>query len=722
MQRFIKYIVFIVLIFNVVQVSAQIPNDLKTNEPSFVVRGSVIESDTRNPIPNVNIEVSGGAYTTTDHFGEFKVRVKNGDELIIRHTDFETVYYTIKNNERIEVQVAPNKEAVSYKKLSRTQMPVFQSLIDSADTYLKKDAKKSIQFIEKALVESNSSKENSEAYEVLGDIYFHWKQYDLAVSNFKISLQSRTVNEVKLKLAKTYEFNKNYQESLSTYNTIDKSELSNWQTVVLYEGLGDVYFKTKSFKAAIDAYNSGLKLAKQHNITPKITDLNSKLAQTYDASGKNEEAQQFFNNSLKLANKENKKRALEETDKVADFKSKSGAYSSEIQLRKQALEDIETIESDSVFDNESDLTSQKQNYKIGRAYALQKDYENAIPYLEKSIKVANEKEDVIVQKDATRKLSEVYRDAGNYDKALAAYQDYVELVDKDYAIKEQEISQAARFAKDIANKQNRIISLESDRALTESKYQLTSEQAKRQKLIIYSLIGGVLLLLVAAFLMFKYIKQQRFANNLLALKSLRSQMNPHFIFNALNSVNSFIASNDERTANKYLTDFSLLMRAVLENSEEDFIPLEKEIELIRLYTKLEHFRFQDKFDYKINIDESMRIQDFKIPPMLLQPYIENAVWHGLRYKKTKGFLDIDFSQSTADEITITITDNGIGREKSKALKTENQQKQNSKGMGNIKKRVSILNAMYKDKVDVFIDDFQKEDDKGTKVVVTLKKD
>lgn len=231
------------------------------------------------------------------------------------------------------------------------------------------------------------------------------------------------------------------------------------------------------------------------------------------------------------------------------------------------------------------------------------------------------------------------------------------------------------------------------------------------------------MLLLAAFLMFKYIKQQRLANNLLALKSLRSQMNPHFIFNALNSVNSFIASNDERTANKYLTDFSLLMRAVLENSEQDFIPLEKEIKLLELYTKLEHFRFKDKFDYTIKVDKNINVNDFVIPPMLLQPYIENAVWHGLRYKKTKGNLEIAINQSNPNEITISIIDDGIGRAQSKALKTEHQQKQNSKGMGgNIKKRVSILNEMYKDKVDVSISDFQEEVDTGTKVIVTLKKD
>ncbi|MCK5400098.1 MAG: sensor histidine kinase, partial [Flavobacteriaceae bacterium] len=135
-----------------------------------------------------------------------------------------------------------------------------------------------------------------------------------------------------------------------------------------------------------------------------------------------------------------------------------------------------------------------------------------------------------------------------------------------------------------------------------------------------------------------------------------------------------------------------------------------------------HFRFKDKFDYNIVVEEDIKVEEFQIPPMLLQPYIENAVWHGLRYKKEKGRLDITISQYVKDEIVITITDNGIGREKSKALKTENQQKQNSTGMGNIKKRVAILNEMYKDKVDVFINDFQDEDDTGTKVVVTLKKD
>ena len=693
----------------------------ETAKPTFTIRGSVIESDSRKPISRVNVEVNGGSYTTTNSLGEFRIPVKKGDEIIISHKDFETVYYTVTNQDRITVEVEPttetDKEKISYRKDTS-----FNSLIDSAVVNIKNDANKSIEFVTLALEQSRSVKQNAEAYEVLADVFVQLRQHDLAVSNYRISLQNFNSNDVQLKLAKAYQLNKNYQESKETYQSIETSLLSNYQQVEYCEGLGDVYFKTKDYSKALEFYTKGLDVAKKHLITPKVVDLNSKIAEVYDATGKTSEAQMFYSNSLNLASGENKKRAVEEKIKVADFQSKNRAYEEEIQLRKEALEDIEDIEHDSIIDNESSLTAQKQNYKIGNAYYLQKDYDSAIPYFEKSIREAETKQDLVVQKDAYRKLSEAFRDVGNYDKALASYQEYVNLVETLYVKKEQELSQLARFNRDIIAKQTRINSLETDRQLSQSQYLLSNERSKRQEWIIYSLIGGLILLLVMGYFMFKYIRQQRLANNLLALKSLRSQMNPHFIFNALNSVNSFIASSDERSANQYLTEFSQLMRAVLENSEQDFIPLEKEIELLQLYTKLEHFRFKDKFDYKITVDETIKISDFQIPPMLLQPYIENAVWHGLRYKTEKGHLWIDINKKSENEITITIADDGIGRERSKELKTDNQKKQNSKGMDNIKKRVTILNEMYKDKVDVYIDDYQAIDDKGTKVVVTLKKD
>ncbi|WP_299130849.1 histidine kinase [uncultured Winogradskyella sp.] len=688
----------------------------------FTIRGSVYEKDTSDPISEVNIQINGSKYTTTDFNGKFTIEARVGDELMVTHNSFDPVYYTIKNNERIYIEVLPSDSYSQNRFKSISNKKAFNRLIDSADSYLKTDAAKSIKFIGDALDVNNSTSESAEAHELLGDVYMFWKQYDLAISAYKISLQNVSRNAAQLKLAKAYLLNNNVSKSIKVYNTLKVSKLSNYDKTLYYEGLGDAYVKTKDYQQATDTYNKGLKIAKKHLITPKITDLNSKIAQAYNEKGEKRKAKNYFKNSLNLAQQENKKRAVEEKVKVAEFNSSNRDYDDEIELRKQALEDIKEIERDSEIPNESALTLQKQSYKLGNAYLLNNDLDNAIPSYKNSIKEANKKGDLVVGKDATRKLSEAFFKKGDTDKGLAMIENYENLVDELYLKKEQEISQVARFSRNLAEQQNRITSLESDRALSRSKYELTQERNKSQQVIIYSLIGGLVLLLITGFLMYKYIKQQRLANNLLALKSLRSQMNPHFIFNALNSVNSFIATNDERTANKYLSDFSHLMRAVLENSEEDFIPLKKEIELIDLYTKLEHFRFKDKFNYTIEVDDDIDLEEFQIPPMLLQPYVENSVWHGLRYKTNKGQLYIAVYQNKKDEISISITDDGIGRKRSKALKTEHQKKQNSKGMNNIKKRVAILNDMYKDKVAITIEDFQNLEDAGTKVVVTLKKD
>ena len=193
-------------------------------------------------------------------------------------------------------------------------------------------------------------------------------------------------------------------------------------------------------------------------------------------------------------------------------------------------------------------------------------------------------------------------------------------------------------------------------------------------------------------------------------------MNPHFIFNALNSVNHYISQKDERAANKYLADFSRLMRAVLEHSQEDFITLDKELEIIKLYLSLEHNRFSEKFDYNLHIDENLDGETHKIPPMLVQPYVENAIWHGLRYRENKGLLKVSYQQK-ANELQITIEDNGIGRARSQKLKTENQRKNNSTGMHNIEDRVRIINNMYGTYISVKVEDLK--DDGGTLISICL---
>ncbi len=173
--------------------------------------------------------------------------------------------------------------------------------------------------------------------------------------------------------------------------------------------------------------------------------------------------------------------------------------------------------------------------------------------------------------------------------------------------------------------------------------------------------------------------------------------------------------SDERSANRFLTEFSTLMRTVMENSEYDFISLTKELEIIKIYAELEHFRFKDKFSYQLNIDDGLDSEEYMLPPMLIQPYIENAIWHGLRYKETKGELIISFTKER-DNLKITIQDDGIGRQKSKEIKTKNQKKNKSTALKNINERVQLFADLHKIKVEVSINDLYQD---GSGTVVTL---
>ncbi len=714
-----------------------------SNQNLLEIKGSVLGKENRTPIAQVQISTDRGNYTYTNSLGEFKIKAAIGDLLIFESPEFETVRHRIASNEDVDVLVEGYSERRSRNLIKKESVSEqnslmgHQRLLDSANFYKKKDLEKSIDFIAQSieiLGSSGKKRELAMSLTVLGEIYMYHEQYDLAIANFKDALAARESNKTKLLLGQVYILNGDFQEGEAILTPLVAiKNMVPYQRVELFEALGDANKAMSNLREAQDYYQQGLVIAEKNQISPKVIDLSSKMGAAFASENRSIEAEGFYQNSLKLSKKVAPERMIQESEKVADFYNQKSRYEDEIQLRKQSLSELKqlprtnTPTENSGVSRADTITSQRINYKIANAYIAQEKLDEAIPYLEKSIVEADKDDDLVVQKDATRKLSEVYRYKGDYTKALETYQDYVAVVDSLYVRKEQEISRAARFSREIANTQNRISSLEQERELNQSKYslavteqQLYEETSKRQKWIIYSLIFGIALMAITSFLYYRSNKQQKLANNILALKSLRTQMNPHFIFNALNSVNNYIAKSDERSANRFLSEFSVLMRSVLENSEEDFIPLTKELELLELYVKLEHSRFQDKFDYRIEVAEKIDLATFQIPPMLLQPYIENAIWHGLRYKEEKGFLSIKVNQLTTDMLEITIEDNGIGRKKSAELKTANQRKQKSKGMGNIKKRIQILNDMYKNRVDVSISDLN-EDQTGTKVSLKLKK-
>ena len=696
-----------------------------------------------NPLIGIRVRVKGtNIIAYTDANGHFSIRAKNGDvielskdgKFINSYRLDGSIYYRVEDMSDQIPEREENQKRTTSKKLQFDNSEAFISLIDSASYFKKSNPTKSIDYIEDALVIANdtrNSKQISEAYAVLGDVYMNLKQYDLAVGNYRISVRNLNTVENVLKYANALKMTGNYIESIDQYNILLKdSRLSTVQEVDIYMGLGDVYFKQGVLDKANEAYQTALNMAMRSKLTSKMAELNAKIAALLESSGQTAKAESYLLKSNVADANKNPEEATIESQRAADFYSRNRQLDKEVKLRQQTLDNLEKNNLDKVEDEKEGITITKQRAKLdlGNALLKQQNVKEAIPILEQSAEEAADISDLETQKDAVQKLSEAYVFLGDDNKALTNYKKYVALVDAIYKQKEHEIEEMVSLSQDLSEKQNRITSLEKDRELSESKLrlfqteqQLTEENYRRQQMIIYSLIGGLLLLLFSLFWMLRSNRQKRLANNLLALKSLRTQMNPHFIFNALNSVNSFIAQNDERAANRYLTEFSTLMRSVLENSEEDFISLEKEIELLELYLKLEHSRFQDKFDYELIIDKNIDLEAYQIPPMLLQPYIENAVWHGLRYKQEKGFLKVELLKRDEESIQIIISDNGIGRRKSAELKTEYQKKKRSKGMQNIKQRITILNEMYKDKVDVFIEDLY-DDTTGTKVILTLKKD
>ena len=185
----------------------------------------------------------------------------------------------------------------------------------------------------------------------------------------------------------------------------------------------------------------------------------------------------------------------------------------------------------------------------------------------------------------------------------------------------------------------------------------------------------------------KMVLQQHKAAEL-EMQALRAQMNPHFIFNCLSSINRYILKNESEIASEYITKFSRLIRLILQNSQAAFIPLDSELESLQLYMALEVLRFNNHFDYTISIADDLDTSEIRVPPLIIQPFVENAIWHGLMQAKKKGRLDIELFRHNG-ELCCKITDDGVGRKKAAELKTSATYK--SMGLKITADRIAILN-------------------------------
>jgi LytS/YehU family sensor histidine kinase len=231
--------------------------------------------------------------------------------------------------------------------------------------------------------------------------------------------------------------------------------------------------------------------------------------------------------------------------------------------------------------------------------------------------------------------------------------------------------------------------------------QLLSLRVSNQRLLIYGYTGLFVLSLAIGILLFSRSKinaKRRISemNHTIAeitQANLRQQMNPHFIFNTLNSIQYYMYQHDKLATNNYLTKFSSLMRKVLENSQHTSIPLRDELEALTLYLELELIRFKDKFDFEIKVDDEIDPLLYKVPTMLIQPYVENSISHGLMPSEGKGLVKIGLKLEN-QYISCTIEDNGIGRDAAQELKKNKEGNHNSLGTQIVTSRLDLVNALY----------------------------
>jgi hypothetical protein len=372
---------------------------------------------------------------------------------------------------------------------------------------------------------------------------------------------------------------------------------------------------------------------------------------------------------------------------------------------------------------------------IANTYTALKNDNEALVYAREALDLSKRTHSKQYTRDACRILYEIFQRKENTDSAFTYFRQY--------------ISQKEIVADDVMKGKFAAYDYEQQIELLNSEKQLQHQQlnqSSQQKSFL--IIGITGLLLLSIFIIRSILlKRKNEANRRaiaekelllqktenektkaelqqqatdLEMQALRAQMNPHFIFNSLNSINRFILQNNKSQASEYLTKFSKLVRLILQNSQAALITLESEMEALEIYLELEALRFEYHFTYQISIPKDMDIEILKVPPLIIQPYAENAIWHGLMHKEQKGKLTIEVLQEDQC-ILFKITDDGIGRKQAKKLSSKSATTHKSLGLKITAARIAMMQTDNGSESSVTINDLSQPDGSaaGTEVVITL---
>ena len=386
---------------------------------------------------------------------------------------------------------------------------------------------------------------------------------------------------------------------------------------------------------------------------------------------------------------------------------------------------------------------------IASAYAGKKDYKNALLFGREALSALHLMKGRVMMISNYKILSDVFMKIGKFDSAYVYLDKYTVL--KDSLINRQLFWKLSNYKKEAeeAKKEARLGFLDRDNKIKE-------EQLKQEAQLKKFLLLGLLGLLIIGFFIFRWLSLKRKNEKLrsiqleneikvqhlesekketefqrktteLEMQALRAQMNPHFIFNCLSSINRFILKNETKIASNYLTRFSRLMRMVLNNSQKSLISLDDELEMLELYLEMERLRFKNSFAYAITFLNAVDSDNVFIPPLLLQPFCENAIWHGLMHlpagrhgNEGQGRLDIELSMQD-NILNCIITDNGVGREKAEEMNSKTAEKEKSMGLKITSERLALLNREKGLQTFYEIKDLKDENGNaaGTKVILKI---
>lgn len=444
--------------------------------------------------------------------------------------------------------------------------------------------------------------------------------------------------------------------------------------MLIYNNIGILYETEKDYATAIDYYYEAAKLAEIMGFKANFAGITGNIGQLYFFMEDYEKALEYSFTALYLA---------EETGYLFGVSFSSG--------------------------------------NIGRTYLKMGHPDLALEQILRSKEIALELDNRILLGNSYDFLSEYYALKGDFEKAFYAKNEYAALKDSIY-----EAEHAAKIAEIETIYQTEKKKRQIEQLLWDA--QIKDLKLERRNVIVYSSVATIALLLITGFLLIGKIRQKQqltkaemeMKNLEMEQRLLRAQINPHFIFNALNSVQSYISANNNLKAMTYLAKFAHLMRNILENSTKPMITIEDEVTTLKLYLELEAMRFKEAFAFKINIDKKIIPSKTYIPPMLIQPFVENSIKHGFSQIKGKGELFIDF-YGINGVVSCLVEDNGIGRQQ--ALQQRNGKTPPHRSLGSqlTQERLNVLSRQRKVNAHFNIEDRLKPDGTvcGTRVLIDI---